>query len=409
MGFSLLHAACLFANLIAAVPFQEPVSGNQATSVFSELPRLVIYYQTTHDSFGRPISMLPLVTEFGIALTHLIVCSFHIHENGVIHLNDFPPHKPMFYTLWNETQILKEAGVKILGMVGGAAAGSFKNTTLDGDDSAFEYYYDQLRDAIQEYDLNGLDIDVEQPMSQANINRLIRRLRHDFGSKFIITLAPVASALRGAANLSGFNYRTLEAELGRKIAFYNTQFYNGFGTLRNSSDIEWFEYLGWDLRKIVLGQTTSPTNAYGIVPFDDLNSTLVAIRDKYGGNSIGGIMGWEYFNSEPLGTEAPWRWAQIMTAILRPWARVDLRITTNKAIGLVKAWMESARSRFKEIERERILQRIANCQEAQSTNNAERVAIYCRPDKPTALVSALIPDVEPDLTPNVDYMAMVNA
>ncbi|KAK4225228.1 glycoside hydrolase superfamily [Podospora fimiseda] len=410
MRQSLLYAVSLLANLVAAVPSpeQEVSRIDYKLPLNPELPRLVLYYQTTHDSSGRPISLLPLVTELGIALTHLIVCSFHIQEKGVIHLNDFPPHQPMFYTLWKETAILKKSGVKILGMVGGAAAGSYRNSTLGGDDSTFEYYYGQLRDAIQEYELDGLDIDVEQPMSQAKINRLIRRLKYDFGSNFIISLAPVASALHGGSNLSGFNYLRLEADLRHKISFYNAQLYNGFGTLRNMSVIDRFYKFGWDLQKIVLGQTTSRKNAFGIVPFDELNSTLVAMRDRYGQNSIGGIMGWEYFNSEPFGTERPWRWAQIMTAILRPWARVKLSITHQKAVGLVETWMESSRARFAEIERLRVLERIKNCQEARRRNNAEGMVIYCRPVKPTTLVSAVVPDVW-NMTLNVDYMAMVNA
>ncbi|KAK4166903.1 chitinase 2 [Cladorrhinum sp. PSN259] len=343
----LIHAASLSASLVAAIPSipsRELTTTPLPDIVYPELPRLVIYYQTTHDSNGRPISMLPLVTELGIALTHLIVCSIHVNHEGIIHLNDFPPHTPMFYTLWNETEVLRDAGVKIMGMVGGAARGSFANTTLGGDDDAFEYYYGQLRDTIWQYELDGLDIDVEQPMSQDHINRLIKRLRYDFGPEFIITLAPVASALRGSyANLSGFNYITLERELGREISFYNAQFYNGFGSAHTTDDMDRFANLGWDLRKIVIGQPTTRGNAYGFVSFETLNATLVALRDKYGPKNIGGIMGWEYFNSAPMGIEAPWRWAQIMTAILRPKAQIKLYITANKAEELSEAWMESAR------------------------------------------------------------------
>ena len=57
----------------------------------------------THDSrTGAPISMLPLITEKRIALTHLIVCSFHINANGTIHLNDYPPQHPIFSTLFEQ-------------------------------------------------------------------------------------------------------------------------------------------------------------------------------------------------------------------------------------------------------------------------------------------------------------------
>lgn len=174
--------------------------------------------------------MLPLITELDIALTHLIVCSFHINVGSEIHLNDYPPYYPLFSTLWNETVIMKDAGVKIMGMIGGAAPGSFDSNTLDSnDDATFELYYGQLRDVIVQYGLQGMDLDVEQYMSQAGITRLVTRLHADFGDDFIITLAPVASALSNQGNLSGFDYETLEASARTTsgqdmIAFYNAQF-----------------------------------------------------------------------------------------------------------------------------------------------------------------------------------------
>lgn len=151
-------------------------------------PRLSIYFQTTHDALGNPISMLPLIQEQGIALTHLIVCSLHINVGSVVHLNDFPPDNPRFSTLWNETAIMKAAGVKVMGMVGGAAPGSFDTDSLDApDEPTFEYYYGQLRDVISQFELDGMDLDVEQWMSQDGILRLVSRLHADFGDDFIIT------------------------------------------------------------------------------------------------------------------------------------------------------------------------------------------------------------------------------
>ena len=61
------------ASLLGAV-MAAPTQPRQS----SELPRLVLYYQTTHDSNGRPVSILPLVTEKHIALTHLVVSSFRM-------------------------------------------------------------------------------------------------------------------------------------------------------------------------------------------------------------------------------------------------------------------------------------------------------------------------------------------
>ncbi|KAK0724986.1 glycoside hydrolase family 18 protein [Lasiosphaeris hirsuta] len=349
------NAVALLGTLASALPAHSLVP-----KAVPELPRLVLYYQTTHDSQSLPISMLPLITEKGIALTHLIVCSFHVNYNGVVHLNDYPPGHPHFYTMWNETLIMKEAGVKIMGMVGGAAAGSFDTVTLDGDALNFELYYRQLRDVIAYYGLQGMDLDVEQPMSQAGITRLVQRLRADFGPDFEITLAPVASALVGGANLSGFNYKQLETAVGADIDFYNAQFYNGFGYLGTTTDFGRVVSQGWNPRKILAGQITTSDNGAGYIPYDRLNATISALRAMYG--QIGGIMGWEYFNSQPGGLPQPWQWAQAMTAILRPNEVPRLTITKAKAKGLIQAWKDSVAG-----------------------------------------------GIVPELMPNVDYMAMVNA
>ncbi|KAJ0120792.1 chitinase 3 [Diaporthe amygdali] len=335
------NAAALLASFGSSLPVQDASS----VAVNPELPRLVIYFQTTHDSSGDPISMLPLITELDIALTHLIVCSFHINLGSEIHLNDYPPYYPLFSTLWNETVVMREAGVKVMGMIGGAAPGSFDSSTLDSTDEAtFELYYGQLHDVIVQYGLQGMDLDVEQYMSQAGITRLVTRLHADFGDEFIITLAPVASALTNQGNLSGFDYKDLEAASvtasGQDmIDFYNAQFYSGFGTM--SSPL-WYERVvkaGWDPKDIVAGQLTSPVNGGGFTSIADLNQTVIALKEEYG--VIGGIMGWEYFNSVPGGTAAPWQWAQEMTEILRPGYNVQLTVTDETAQTLDTAWKES--------------------------------------------------------------------
>lgn len=306
----------------------------------TDLPRLVIYFQTTHDSNNNPISMLPLINEKGIALTHLIVCSFHINQGGVIHLNDFPPDDPHFYTLWNETITMKQAGVTIMGMIGGAAAGSFNSQTLDSTNSTtFELYYGQLHDLITNFGLQGMDLDVEQPMSQDGINRLISRLKADFGPDFLVTLAPVASALENSSNLSGFNYKTLQSTQLDNIDWYNTQFYSGFGSMSSTGDYDRIVANGFTPATVVAGQLTSPSNGFGWIPTSQLNSTIISLVSEYG--EIGGIMGWEYFNSQPGGTAEPWEWAQIVTEILRPDLVPDLKITQKDARRLQAAYSAS--------------------------------------------------------------------
>lgn len=350
MRFSVLLAKMVFfsywalAFTLFSLALSHPVS-ELVKKADADLPRLVIYFQTTHDSDGNPISMLPLITEQNIALTHLIVCSFHVNADSVIHLNDYPPDVPHFYTLWNETAVLQQAGVKVMGMVGGAAAGSFSTATLDGNDTTFEYYYGQLHDVIVQYSLQGMDLDVEQSMSQDGIARLVSRLYADFGADFLITLAPVSSALKDGANLSGFDYDTLavqalDASTGSsQIAFYNAQFYSGFGTMSSPTDFEAIVAHGWDPTVIVAGQLTNPSNGGGYTAIESLNATVITLMAEYG--TIGGIMGWEYFNSEPGEEEAPWQWAQEMTEILRPDEYVPLEVTTETASTLTVAYDES--------------------------------------------------------------------
>ncbi|UNI16494.1 hypothetical protein JDV02_002925 [Purpureocillium takamizusanense] len=329
----------LFTSVLAGLAAALPASEVPATSSTWN-PRLILYFQTTHDKNGLPISMLPLVKEKGIAMSHLYICSFHINAGGVIHLNDYPPSHPRFLTLWNETLIMKDAGVKIMGMVGGAAAGSFTTDTLDGNVTTFEHYYGQLRDVIRQFQLQGIDLDIEEPMSQGGAYRLIERLHKDFGNDFIITMAPVASSLTGPDGFGDLNYTTLESGLGRNIDWYNAQFYSGFGSMSTPNDYLRIVNSGWKPYKVVVGQLTSPANGYGYTPYEKLNATIVTLRDKLH-HRIGGIFGWEYFNSKPGGEAKPWEWAQIMTQILRPDMVPNMPITRTLAAKLERAYVES--------------------------------------------------------------------
>lgn len=186
-------------------------------------PRIITYYQTHHSPAGAHISVLPLLNKPDIGLTHLILAAVHLNEDpSALTLNDHHPDHPRFTTLWAELRILQASGIKVLAMLGGAAKGTF--TRLDQDDQVFERYYVPLRDTVRQHALDGLDLDVEEDMSLAGIIRLIDRLRADFGTDFIITLAPVAAALLNAEhNLSGFDYEALEVMRGKEIAWYNAR------------------------------------------------------------------------------------------------------------------------------------------------------------------------------------------
>ena len=231
------------------------------------LPRIILYHQTTHDPDGKLISILPLVTRPDISITHIIVAAIHINEDpDGLTLNDHPPSHPRFASTWAELRVAQATGVTVLGMLGGAAKGSYAR--LDGDVATFERYYAPLYDLVRERGLQGLDLDVEEAMSLAGVIRLIDRLRADFGPGFIITLAPVAAALLDVRrNLSGFDYEALEVMRGPQIAWYNAQFYCGWGDAATPVMYEMCVARGFLPEKVVLGLVTTPENGAGVSNF----------------------------------------------------------------------------------------------------------------------------------------------
>ncbi|KAI1410124.1 glycoside hydrolase family 18 protein [Hypoxylon sp. FL1857] len=296
--------------------------------------RVVIYYQTTNynNSATEHVSLLPLVNNAPVSVTHVLIAAIHlIDDDGGVHLNDYPPDNARFDQVWSDAAQLQAKGVAVMGMLGGAAAGSYKR--LDGDAASFEKYYGPLHDMIGTYNLQGLDLDVEESMSLNGIIRLIDRLKKDFGSGFIISLAPVASALtEGGGNLSGFSYFDLEKQRGSSISFYNGQFYYGWGDASSASDYESIVDDGFAANKVVMGLVTNPSNGGGYV---DLNSEAPVLQELTSENpSFGGVAGWEYFNSLP-DSNSPWEWAQWMAEHVRSAAAMSgekREISTTEAV-----------------------------------------------------------------------------
>ncbi|KAI1437510.1 glycoside hydrolase family 18 protein [Xylaria sp. CBS 124048] len=281
------------------------------------LPRIVLYYQTTHNSDGTPVSLRPLLLHPGPnTVTHLIIAAIHINEDpDGLTLNDHPPSSDFFATTWEDLALARLSGVCVMGMLGGAAKGTYAR--LDRDQATFERYYESLYQLIRRRGLAGLDLDIEEPMSLAGVIRLIDRLRADFGSDFIITLSPVATALLDVRrNLSGFDYEALEVMRGKEIAWYNAQFYCGWGDASSPVMYEMCTLRGWKPEKLVMGVLTSPDNGFGYVPFELLSLNLQFLQGQF--PTFGGVMGWEYFNGRPGGKERPWEWAQEMRKILGP-------------------------------------------------------------------------------------------
>ncbi|KAJ7854680.1 hypothetical protein B0H14DRAFT_2353580, partial [Mycena olivaceomarginata] len=113
------------------------------------------------------------------------------------------------------------------------------------------------------------------------------------GNDFIITLAPVVSALLESSNLPGFDYGALDKAMGAQIAWYNAQF---FGSIFPDNRYTRIINLGYDPNRAVASVLTSPDSGNGYVDIDEVISSAQALSAKYGFN-FGGINGWEYFNS----------------------------------------------------------------------------------------------------------------
>jgi len=283
--------------------------------------RVVVYYQT-HYKNGQFVSPLPLIG----FVTHLLIAAFHLNfgkvGDDIVHLNDFPPSDPYFAPLWPAIDIMQKNGTKILGMLGGAAPGTYECLT----DEFFDTYYPPLRDVIRTYNLDGMDLDVEQSVSPQSIRRIIQTLKSDFGDDFIITLAPVASALTESGNLSGFDYIELEGDMRSSIDRYNAQFYSGFGTFFPEDQyvkIIDFEQ-GIDPSRVTAIVLTNPDNGWGYISVDSVEESIGNLMETYG-TGWGGVGGWEYFNSLPQ-ENAPWMWAAQMSEAMRVQkARIEAR------------------------------------------------------------------------------------
>jgi len=280
-------------------------------------PRVVCYHQTHFDKQGGYVSILPILTEARdfVGITHLIIAAIHLNEApGQITLNDDPPDAQKNAQLWEELKVLQDVGIKVLGMLGGAAQGSFQrlDQTKEAD---FEAYYKPLQQMVHIHNLDGLDLDVEEEMSLAGIIRLIDRLKADFGDSFLITMSPVARALQGHPHLSGFDYEAVEVMRGASIAWYHVQFYNNWGYLPDIIGYDTILSRGWQPEKIVAGVLTNPGSGVGWIPLEELKETLATLVQLY--PRFGGVFGWEYFNSLPGGCERPWEWGEVIMKIVR--------------------------------------------------------------------------------------------
>lgn len=268
-----------------------------------------VYYQTQYDG-DRYVSP-KAITDHGAPVSDVIVGALHLNSPTDVRLNDDAPNDPKFSQMWQDLADMQGKGVRVEAMVGGAAQGSFQKL-----DTEFDKYYPALKNVIDTYHLDGVDLDVEETMSLQGMERLIGQLRADYGPEFTITLAPVASALSGGGNLSGFSYEDLYRDKGSDISWFNAQFYNGFGEPSSTSDFDAIVNRGViPAEKISVGALTNPANGgSGYVDVPTLQNTLRQLGEEH--SSFGGVTGWEYFNARPAGGSDPWQWVSDVASAL---------------------------------------------------------------------------------------------
>ena len=226
---------------------------------------------------------------------HLIISSIHFGDNN-IYLNDNDPDDEKFKQLWEETESLPEKGVHISCMVGGAG-GAFTELF-----SNFDVYYKKLSNfLISKPWIQGINLDVEETVTMENIKKLISKIRGDFGENFLISMAPVSSAVENdQPGMGGFVYKDLfNSTEGKMIDFLNCQCYDSFSleTYKNIIDN------GYPEDKVVMGMMS------GQFTDDSFVSVIHDIKEKY--PDVGGFYDWEYLDAPPNKND-PSEWAKLV-------------------------------------------------------------------------------------------------
>lgn len=308
-------AAAALAATAALLPAAPAVAAPGDATATTAGPRVVAYYQTIYESDAdgrRYVDPTPLVG----AVTDLELGAIHLNDDGSLHVNDITADHPELAPMWADLAAMQDAGVAVHAFVGGAAPGTYRNLADD-----FDRFYPLLRDFLVEHDLDGVDLDIEEPFPLADAIHLVETLRADFGPGFTITLTPVAADLAGRTSFSGgFSYAELEAAVGHQVDWYNTQFYCGWGDLRTTAAFEAILANGFTPDRVVAGTVTNPGNCSGWVEPDVLDATLTELRTAH--PTLGGVFGWEYFNA--LGRDGGGRetWFSHLRDVLRAPAEV---------------------------------------------------------------------------------------
>ena len=185
-------------------------------------------------------------------------------------------------TLWDDAIKATKNNITIMLMLGGAG-GAY--TLLFNN---FEVYYELLYNVLKEKSfIKGIDLDIEEHVKLDNVKMLINRLRDDFGSDFIITMAPIASSMMyDMPGMGGFIYKELNnSPEGTYINWYNVQSYQEY-------TFEIYDAIiknGYSSDKIVFGMLGDDFNSDKMLI---ASNEITKIKSKY--PSMLGCILWEY-------------------------------------------------------------------------------------------------------------------
>jgi hypothetical protein len=253
-------------------------------------------------------------------LTHVLVGLFHLawqdeaHTIPGIHLNNSFPDDPVYDSLWAAIGYIRTNApkVKVMATFGGADVADFRQLL---DPTTFWFWYEPLKNVLSTYQFDGLDLDIEEGdlvVDTANVEYLVRQLREDFPTGFLVSSAPVARALTVPG--SGMSPYVDYVQLLKQGLFdwYNLQFYNSWGDLLNpdypdTPDYDMVVAAGFSPRQLVAGV---PTAWSAGSPAYDIKSELYpkfwSLAHKY--HNFGGVYGWHFVCAQAGGVLDPVGW-----------------------------------------------------------------------------------------------------
>ena len=243
--------------------------------------KIIFYYQTF-------TSLKPIIDKNIVTHIHLSAIHFGINKNGspYIHLNDYPPSSSKFNKMWSEIKECQKNGIKIILMLGGAG-GAFNDLF-----EKYNIYFPMLIDTIKAYNLDGIDLDIEESVNLKDIKNLIVDIKKNTSKNFIIALAPLLSSLKqDIPGMGGFIYKDLfNSPEGKYIDYFNVQAY--------------YSYTNQDYQQMIENNYPNSKLVMGMIYTQDLNECIDELNLMISKNKkIGGVFIWEYCfadNNNPL-------------------------------------------------------------------------------------------------------------